>query len=972
MKRLILLAALLALITGTAASVDTPRTEAYLQSLFADNTTGAISPQDLRDFLVSVDMPFNVRNYGAVGDGVTDDTAAIQAAIDACEAAGGGEVFFPNATYEISGTILTVEGPITLRGDKATLLLAPGSYSSHLYMIGTRTSTAYDAGTPYEENITIEGLIFDGNIGNITTTASSLAIVAHQVRDFTVRDCIIKDMPGTMGGGYGISFWYSDRVRVENVHIDRTDRQNIMIWEVDNAVIDGCVLKDSYFRDCIAIGSTSPPLLQSSYATVQNTSISNALTGGVNRGLRFSGSSSGVVDNCRIENCDATGLAILDVYYHDIKVTNTIIANNGAEGIYIASNTDKSIIFNNCEIDSNTDSVYVNTTGGTISFDNCKFRGNTGTLRVEFVDDIRFTNNYVSGGGYVSIRPTVFARVSGNYFTGITNASYAVLLGGDDTVKTHFDNNIVTGNTVDKVYSLQSGRMYGNILDSINAGNMEFTFNVRDFGAKGDGVQDDTAAIQAAIDACNTAGGGIVFLPAGTYAMSSIYLNGLLGAGEYDNIVIEGIGANTVLFQLAGSDDDMFLIRRSTNITFRNLKFDGNASNQNDGANSFYGGDNSCIIIARDINSVGSSAGVQEGQIRVEDCYFYNWFWCAMNISSDSWGLTVANCFFDGNNFTGGDTYHFAINNQCKQFSITGNQIRNIDGGGIYFEGDDTTLNEATYTSVDGFGYCGGNQVENCLWGIRSQNLGIAHSIVGNQIRDCESGIALDASGLSQSGESDWQHQNVVADNVVRNITTSTLDGSGIVMINQRSGTVSGNSVENAITGIRVTASEKLSVTGNNIRKCKAIGLRISDSSELAVSGNTITDNMQSASGTHETGGSEAGITLFSSGSTATVLISGNVISDTQSVPTQPYGVLLYHSISGVRVYNNMFVGNTTAAISDRLATSGVIISHEGIGTPEAAQAAGVGSTFHRTDGGAGTTLYVKESGTGNTGWVAK
>jgi hypothetical protein len=43
-----------------------------------------------------------------------------------------------------------------------------------------------------------------------------------------------------------------------------------------------------------------------------------------------------------------------------------------------------------------------------------------------------------------------------------------------------------------------------------------------------------------------------------------------------------------------------------------------------------------------------------------------------------------------------------------------------------------------------------------------------------------------------------------------------------------------------------------------------------------------------------------------------------------------------------------------------------------GLGTPEGSIAAGVGSTWHRTDGGAGTSFYVKETGTGNTGWVAK
>jgi hypothetical protein len=43
-----------------------------------------------------------------------------------------------------------------------------------------------------------------------------------------------------------------------------------------------------------------------------------------------------------------------------------------------------------------------------------------------------------------------------------------------------------------------------------------------------------------------------------------------------------------------------------------------------------------------------------------------------------------------------------------------------------------------------------------------------------------------------------------------------------------------------------------------------------------------------------------------------------------------------------------------------------------GTGSPESVVTAPVGSMYTRTDGGAGTTLYVKESGAGNTGWVAK
>lgn len=60
------------------------------------------------------------------------------------------------------------------------------------------------------------------------------------------------------------------------------------------------------------------------------------------------------------------------------------------------------------------------------------------------------------------------------------------------------------------------------------------TLNVESFGAVGDGVADDTAAIQAAIDAIRTSG-GVVLFPAGTFRTSGPIL-------LYSNIILEGAG----------------------------------------------------------------------------------------------------------------------------------------------------------------------------------------------------------------------------------------------------------------------------------------------------------------------------------------------------------------------------------------------------------------------------------------------
>jgi polygalacturonase len=49
-------------------------------------------------------------------------------------------------------------------------------------------------------------------------------------------------------------------------------------------------------------------------------------------------------------------------------------------------------------------------------------------------------------------------------------------------------------------------------------------YDVRDYGAKGDGTTLNTVAIQAAIDACATAQGGTVFIPAGVFMSGTIQL----------------------------------------------------------------------------------------------------------------------------------------------------------------------------------------------------------------------------------------------------------------------------------------------------------------------------------------------------------------------------------------------------------------------------------------------------------------
>lgn len=82
-------------------------------------------------------------------------------------------------------------------------------------------------------------------------------------------------------------------------------------------------------------------------------------------------------------------------------------------------------------------------------------------------------------------------------------------------------------------------------------------YNVKGYGAVGDGVANDTAAISAARDAAIAGGGGVVLLPAGRYLVSSVIEVTVPGV----TFVGSGQSATTVLVSSAYLDGDVFRFR---------------------------------------------------------------------------------------------------------------------------------------------------------------------------------------------------------------------------------------------------------------------------------------------------------------------------------------------------------------------------------------------------------------------------
>lgn len=83
----------------------------------------------------------SVKDFGAVGDGVTDDTAAIQATIDYVNSVGGGCVLFPSATYLIS-SLLTIYSRVELDLDGGSIIEQTTNGVYILDCTGTPTVTS--------------------------------------------------------------------------------------------------------------------------------------------------------------------------------------------------------------------------------------------------------------------------------------------------------------------------------------------------------------------------------------------------------------------------------------------------------------------------------------------------------------------------------------------------------------------------------------------------------------------------------------------------------------------------------------------------------------------------------------------------------------------------------------------------------------------------------------------------------------
>lgn len=158
---------------------------------------------------------FDVQAYGALGDGIHNDTVSIQNAINAAHTAGGGIVFFPTGTYLIDHALTLYTGiDILGSGSEATLINQTSHTEAGLY--------AMDAASINVESILIEGPSTGSGVGiNFAWTAAG-NVPFLNFKDVWVRnfggDGIALETPivshfdrviSQGNGGYGFNLYHA-------------------------------------------------------------------------------------------------------------------------------------------------------------------------------------------------------------------------------------------------------------------------------------------------------------------------------------------------------------------------------------------------------------------------------------------------------------------------------------------------------------------------------------------------------------------------------------------------------------------------------------------------------------------------------------------------------------------------------------------------------------------------------------------
>jgi len=405
----------------------------------------------------------NVTDFGATGDGITDDTVAIQAAIDS----GVASVYFPEGTYLVTG--LDVTSPIKLYGNGELYKNAVSS-DAILYITS--------------DDVEIDGLTFTGaGAGSIiaTTNINDNAIYLEggdtttQLNNFKVTNCKIDGF-----AGFGVWIRYCENVWVENNKIQYCGYAGILLTSVVNGFVNSNSVyyidsNSSTTGDYYGISlSRDPTKPEANAARTVDVIVSGNVIANVNKWTGIDGHASykcQIVNNA-VYSCYNgivlqydSSTATYKLPCDDIVVSGNIVSGRtttaenqiGISSLGLSSMPNRQIVI--------TENVTFNCGNGLGS--------NIGAFHVEHSNNVLVANNVAEKSRQEAITVTGTCDsvvVKNNIFNGVKNGlsdRYYAYFDAPTITNSRVSDNVFVNNTGDTAYNPQAGILYTGVSTGI-------------------------------------------------------------------------------------------------------------------------------------------------------------------------------------------------------------------------------------------------------------------------------------------------------------------------------------------------------------------------------------------------------------------------------------------------------------------------------------------------------------------------
>jgi hypothetical protein len=463
---------------------------------------------------------YNVKDFGATGDGVTDVTQRFQSLLDSLRKINGGTLFVPEGKYVLRGTLLIPKG-ITLRGEwskpvkgqpiKGTILMAYSGRGSETAtpLITMETSAAVrdlaiwypdqlpGSITPYPPAIQFGAPNYFGNefcnAKNITLVNAYSGVVFSRTNGGT---CPV------INGIYGTPL--SRGVEIDNIaDVGRIEWIDFSPAYWSGSGLTNAPATGSAFETWIYENGTGIVMRRNDWSYVSFVSIE-----GYNRGEYVAPSIASPGSTPNGHQYSMTFTRCKTAVYFQVVSGNGIMFTRvntvGCDtGFSVGPNTSGGAQFHSCTIDANVNAIATNASSSTrFMMQQCTFtRGavkiNNGTFTAS---DCDFNN----AAPQIVLSTNARGIITGNRF------KTAAQIQNNSQWACAIDHTPLTLRKLPAFPTLSEAARQPSRMVMYNAA-------AAPYEAKNDNSTDNTAAIQAALTQASSDGGGVVFLPPGKY-----------------------------------------------------------------------------------------------------------------------------------------------------------------------------------------------------------------------------------------------------------------------------------------------------------------------------------------------------------------------------------------------------------------------------------------------------------------------